>query len=66
MTIATLGAMDESLGVVVEMATVSGAFVAGGVCLFDSSEERAFWDLDGKHIQRMEGKVDYRPIGDFL
>jgi hypothetical protein len=38
MTIATLGAMGGSLGDVEEVATGSGAFVSGGVCLVDSSE----------------------------
>jgi len=55
MTIAMVGAMgddDVSLGVVEEEeATGAGAFVPG--CLVDSSEKRAFWDLDGKHIQEI-------------
>jgi len=39
MMIATLGAMDEVLGVVEEVAAgAAGAFVADGVSLLDSSE----------------------------
>jgi hypothetical protein len=34
-----------------EETTGAGAFVP--VCLVDSSEKRAFWDLDGKHIQEI-------------
>lgn len=53
MMIATEGAMgdDVSLGVVEEETTGAGAFVP--VCLVDSSEKSAFWDLDGKHIQEI-------------
>jgi len=54
MMIATEGAMGDdnvSLGVVEEGTTGAGAFVP--VCLVDSSEKRAFWDLDGKHIQEI-------------
>jgi len=46
-----MGDDDVSLGVVEmeEEATGAGAFVP--VCWVDSSEKRAFWDLEGKHIQ---------------
>lgn len=58
MTIAMLGGamaggdVSVLLGDVMEEETTgAGAFVP--VCLVDSSEKRAFWDLDGKHIQEI-------------
>jgi len=47
-----MGDDDVSLGVVVmeEEATGAGAFVP--VCAVDSSEKRAFWDFEGKHIKK--------------